>query len=311
MTARVDPETGERVRRVCQRVREAAAGIHRLGEPAVALDSELPLAVAAVYRLIGDASLFFDSLVLIAPGSIRLQDGRWCVGEVSGDELCVDAGTGAVWRLEKDTGEWIEDGTSFDRWLSGFVEAEQRLYDDSGEFRDDVFDDAGELMPDAAVARERAVLKRDKNAIAPRWRLARALLRVGKLSEARDELERVVELRPSFGWAWYDLARLAERLGDADAARDDMRAAVEASEGYEHAAFFWAHLARLCEGESREVAAARALELDPDFARSQREAAVASFAGGDADGARELASLAAALAPRDLAVIDLLAKLGE
>lgn len=300
---------GERVRRLCERLRSHAAGVHRFADPAVAMDSEVPPAVAAVYREVGDASLFFDAVVLIPPGGLREADGRWHVGEASGDDVYVDARSGAVWRLETDTGEWIEDGTGFDRWLAGFAEAEAVLYDNSGEFRDNLFDEAGELEPAASVARERAALKRDKNAIAPRWRLARALARTGDIDAARRELERVVELRPQFGWAWYDLARIAERLGEAESARDDMRAAAEADPDYQHNAFFWAHLARLCDGTDRQQAVARALELDPDLARTQRDGAAARLAEGDADGARELAEVAAALAPRDLGVIDLLSKL--
>ena len=144
-----------------------------------------------------------------------------------------------------------------------------------------------------------------------RARLARSGHRSEQLTAARDELERVVELRPSFGWAWFDLARLAERLGEPEIAREDMSAAAEADPEYEHAAYFWAHVARLSRGEDRRRAAARALELDPDLLRAQRDGAAERLSEGDIDGARELAQLAAALAPRDLAVIDLLDRIGK
>src|SRR5690606_33508942 len=118
-------------------------------------------------------------------------EGRRHVGEIAGDELFVDE-SGRVWRLEEDTGEWLAEGSSFDRWLLGACEAEAMLYDEDGEFRDDVFDESGDVLPPVSEAMQRRVLKRDRGAVAPRWRLARALAQQGKLADARDELERVV-----------------------------------------------------------------------------------------------------------------------
>lgn len=304
----------ERARAIADRLRAWGDGVHQLEPPATVLDTELPPAVAAVYRELGGGTLFFEALMLEPPAELREQDGRWQVGAIEGDPVWVDAATGTVWRSEEASGEELEEGTSFERWLAGFVDAEATLYDSDGEYRDGVFDDAGELLPAAVIERERAALKRDRHAVAPRWRLARALARQGDPDRARGELERVVERAPGFAWAWYDLARLAEQVGDVDAAQGDMRAAAEAGAAGGYAAFFWAHAARIAASAGDEArradAAARAVAADPGIARAQVAGARDQLESGDTDAARELARTAAAVAPRDLDVLDLLRTLG-
>jgi tetratricopeptide (TPR) repeat protein len=268
--------------------------------------------VAVVYRqLAGGGSLFFETLLLLPPSALRDEEGWWKVAELDGDEVWVDGTTGIIWKCEADSGEWLEEGTSFDRWLAGFIDAEELLYERDGEFRDEVFDDAGELLPETVAARERAVLKRDRGAIAPRWRLARALAQLGELQTARDELEIALERAPQFSWGWYDLSRLAEKLGDSRAARDDMKAAAEADSagGGGFAAFFWSHVARLAVADgdepARAEAASRALAADNAIARTQLDGARDRFESGDLDAAEELGMIAAAVTPTDLAVLDL------
>ena len=195
-------DTADRIRDVLGRF---AAGVHRLGEPAHLLVADIPDGAAEVYRTFDGAELFHETLVLYPSRDVREEDGLLHVGEVAGDELYVAADTGAVWRLESDTGELVEDGTSLDRWLAGFVDAETVIHQRDGEFVDGVFTEEGELTAEASVRRERAAVKRDRRAPGPRWRLARELARLGRLEEARDELEEVVALRPQFGWAWFDL----------------------------------------------------------------------------------------------------------
>jgi tetratricopeptide (TPR) repeat protein len=292
-------------------------GMHRLGEPALLLDPALPESLAAVYARFGEGELFHETIVLWPVNRIMIEhapDGSPCfaVGEIAGDDLFVDAG-GRVFRREHDTGEWLAEGSRFDRWLLGVIEAEALLYDEYGEFRDDVFDDEGEAAAEVSERMHRQVLKRDRHAPAPRWRLARALLRLGQTSRARDELERVVEDAPEFGWAWFDLGQISEELGEHEVAADEFTAAAEAVPGYEHAGFFWAQAARMAaflgDEPRRARCAARALAVDPDMVRAQREGAEANLADNDTSAARKLAELAAALAPRDLAVLDLLARL--
>lgn len=288
-------------------------GIHRLNPPAAALDADLPPVVASFYRLHDGGDLFHEALVLHPAAHIRRDGDRFHLGTLDADDLWVDR-AGRVWRVEEDSGDWIEEGTSFERFLAGWIAAQSVILDDEGEFVDDVFDEDGELTDAAAIRRERKALDRDRDAPGPRWRLARALARAGRIDDARAELEQLVEARPRFGWAWYDLARLAEQLGELDSAEADAVAAAEADPGYEHAAFFRAQAARLAAARGDDAARAAhagwALQIAPELVRTHREAAEASLAAGEPDTAREHAALAAALAPTDLNVLALRARTG-
>ncbi len=300
--------------RVRERLARYAEGVHYLGPAQAVLDSALPDGLRAVWHVFDGGALFHEALMLVPSREAAADGTRWQVGEVEGDDLAVDRDTGAVWRLEQDTGEWVEEGTAFDRWLFGWVMGQAVLVDDEGEYRDGVFDEEGELLPAAAARVEEEILGRDKGAPAPRWRLARALVREGRLERARDELEELVSRRPAFAWAWFDMARIAERLGDLEAAASDMREAGSANPTYEHAPFFWAHAARLAaavgDEAGRAEAAARALSNGPALVSIHRDAAEQSFEEGELEAAREHVALARALAPRDVAVLELARRIG-
>ncbi|MEM9488108.1 MAG: tetratricopeptide repeat protein [Myxococcota bacterium] len=301
------------------------AGLHRLSDPAYLLSSDLPAAAAAVLRQCDGAELFHETIILRPSARIELcrpplpavagSGPVYWVGEIAGDDLYVDL-RGRVYRSESDTGEWLAEGSRFDRWLLGAVAAEAVLYDDDGEFAADRFDESGELSPKAVVRTCRRVLDHDADAPGPRWRLARALVRLGDVERARDELETVVAGRPDFAWAWFDLAQISEQLGQPGAALDELCAAAEAIPAYEHAGFLWAHAARVAHAMGdeprRAELAGRALDRDPGLVRAQRDGARATLRGaededdGDPRAALSLAELAAALAPRDIETLDLL-----
>ena len=305
-------EAEERAARILELLRGYAEGVHELRRGAIVLDSELPVGLAAVYRLFNGGSFFHDTLRLVPATELRAEGGRWRLGELAGDELWIDRG-GDVWRCEEDSGEFLEEGSSFDRWLAGYIDAEAVLYDREGEFVDGVFDEEGELLPETRIARERAALRRDSRAVAPRWRLARALAAAASLADARRLLEELLEDRPAFGWAWFDMARVSEALGELGCAREEAEAAADANIDYEHAGFFLAHAARLAlqEGDEGERArlAARALSHQPGALGQHVEGARQLLAEGDREAAAELLAVAAALAPRDLSVLDLRAQL--
>jgi tetratricopeptide (TPR) repeat protein len=299
-------ETVERLRAALGRY---ADGVHRLGDPAPALDADLPPALVGVYRAFDGAELFHDALSLYPTAGWKRDGGRVQVGELGGDALWVELATGALWRLEEDTGEWLSEGTRLDRWLWGWVEAEGVLYDREGEFRDGVIGPEGDLTEETAIEHERRVLRRDRGAASPRWRLARALARSGDVAAARRELETVVDEHPAFGWAWYDLARLSETLGELAGARDEAMAAAEADPSYEHAGFFLGWAARLAalagDEPARGELAERARRADPSLTQRQLEGARANLESGDLTAARELVQLVLAIEPRDLAALDL------
>ncbi len=305
-------ELAERAEWISERLAEYGEGVHRLGEPALLLDSELPVAVASICREFNGAELFHEGLILFAVAAIHKQDTLFVVAVAGGDEIMVDA-KGVVWRLENDTEELVPEGTRFDRWLAGAIEAEAVLYDTDGEFRDGVFDEDGELSNEAEAERAKRQLKRDPKSIAPRWRLARALMGAGRPEKARDYLEDVVEAKPDFPWAWFDLSRISEELGQMGAASEEAEQAARAKEGYEHAAFFLAHAARLAQlaGEDAryQSLATEVLRIHPELPGHHIEAARERLAAKDQTAARELLVLAKVVAPRNLQVLDLLAQL--
>lgn len=293
-----------------------AEGVHHLGEPAAsAVVRGLPAQLAAFLRSWNGAELFVDAVV-VRPAAEVIKDGDlWIFGATAnGDRLALDE-TGKVLRLEEDTGETLVEGTSFARWLEGYVVAESVIYDREGEFRDDIFDESGEeLLPEAAEKRERKALKVDAGAPAPAWRLAKALARLGLEEKAVRVLEELVTASP-FNWAWFDLAKLRRAAGDLEGAETAFASAAEADPTYEHAGYFAAHAARaaLARGAepARKTHAARALELDPELAAAQKQAAENLLDEGRTDEAREAAEIVKALRPSDLQAIELLKRLEE
>src|SRR5687767_9197 len=156
----------------------------------------------------------------------------------TGDRLALDA-KGRVLRIEEDTGETLVEGTSFAKWIEAVVAADGVLYDREGEFREDVFDEAGEEMrPELVEKRERKALKIDPLAPAPAWRLAKALEKTGRPKKALDLLMTVVETDPSFGWAWFDLGRMLRSSGKLEQAEEAFSRAAEADPDYDHAGYF-------------------------------------------------------------------------
>lgn len=288
-----------------------AEGVHRLGEPASPTEVEgIPAGLASFLRSWNGAELFIDAITLHSAGELERDGDLWVFGRfATGDRLALDR-AGRVLRLEEDTGEVLVEGTGFAAWLEGFVTAEGVLYDREGEFREDLFQDDGEeLHPEAVERRERRALKLDPDAPAPTWRLARALAQLGHADKAIGLLEALVARNPNFAWAWFDLGKL-RRAGDDLAAAETAFAQAASDPSYEHAGYFAAHAARAAalrgDDAARARHAARALELDTGLARAQREAAERLLMEEQVAEALEAAELSAALAPRDLATIDLL-----
>jgi tetratricopeptide (TPR) repeat protein len=292
-----------------------ADGVHRLGSPARAeAVAGLPDELASFLRSFDGADLFIDAVTLYAAADLR-RDGELLVfgATQDGDTLALDLARDPppVLRLEVDTGETLEEGTSFARWIEGFVAAEAIVYDREGEFREGIFGDEGEALdPRAVIRRERKALKVDPEAPAPSWRLARALERTGKAAEAERILVDVVVRSPRFAWAWFDLGRVRRAAGRLAEAEEAFAFAAEAQPDYEPAGYFAAQAARAAaergDERARAAHAARALELDPGVARAQKAAAQSLLDEGKTGDAREAAATAAAVAPRDLETLDLL-----
>ena len=311
-----DPDTTiDRIERALDRW---PAGLHDLGDPARDLPPDWPLDLAEVYMTWNGARLFNEAIELVPSTEVVREGDRWRIGAAWGDPILVDR-KGRVWREEQDAEEPVLDGTSVARWLSGAIDAEALLFDADGEFAEDVFDEDGELLEEIEIARLRARIKRDVKAPGPRWALARRLAQHDAaepaVGEARDLLEAVVADAPELAWAWLDLARISERLGELPNAIDEAEQAGVAEEQRrgEQAAFFYAHAARLAalagDEARRAVLAGRAKAADPTCVASFVAGAEDNLAANDPVAARALAELAKAVAPRDLAVLDLLRRL--
>src|SRR5688572_26726469 len=200
---RADEETV--VDRIVDTLDRGPVGLHDLGEATGDVPMEWPPALADVYYAFNGARLFNESIVLREADEVERDGSEWIVGDVEGEEVRVDA-KGRVWRIDDGTGDRVMDGSAFDRWLHGIIDAEALLYDGDGEFTEAAFDDDGELTPEVEQARLRAQSKRDSRAPGPRWRLARLLVRQGDVERARTALEEVVAQVPDFPWAWLDLS---------------------------------------------------------------------------------------------------------
>jgi tetratricopeptide (TPR) repeat protein len=305
---RADDETV--VDRIVDALERSPSGLHDLGDASINIPDEWPAALADVYFAFDGARLFNESIVLHPSAAIERDGQHWVVGDVGGDEIRVDK-KGRVWRLDEETGDQVMDGSAFDRWLHGVIDAENLLFDGDGEFAELAFDDAGDVTAEVEQARLRAQMKRDTRAPGPRWRLARLLARQGDSERARVLLEEVVEQMPDFPWAWLDLARIGEQVGELDGAYDEAVMAAESAQklGHDQAGYFWAQAARLAARRGAEAeraqAAARALAADPGLVRAQIAGAEQNLDDGDLASARGLAALARAVAPRDLTAADL------
>lgn len=285
-------------------------GMHDLGEPTADVPQRWPASVVDVYLTMDGARLFGDAIILhpgrqLPPAD---DDGMIQFGALDDEPIWFDP-KGRIWREDPDTGDRYIDGTALDRWLHGAIDATGMLFDVDGEFAEDAFTEDGELTAEIATARARAQVKRDSKAPGPRWRLARLLSAEGELQQARVELEEVVALDPTLAWAWLDLARISEKLGELPNAIDEARAAADANPAHEQRPYFLAEAARLAslanDEPQRAELARTALAAAPDLVRGHLAGADDRLAEGELEAAAHLASLAKALAPRDLSVIDL------
>jgi tetratricopeptide (TPR) repeat protein len=294
-----------------------AEGVHRLGTPASASEvARLPRELGDFLRSWNGAELFVDAYTIYDAAHLVREGSLLFFGEsATGDRFALDLQGDAepsVLRLEEDTEETLIEGTSFARWIEALVVGDGVLYDREGDYKDDVVDETGEeLSPAVVEKRERKVLKIDPDAPAPAWRLARALTRLHREAEARKLLDRLVARAPAFAWAHFDRGKLLAAEGDLEKAEEAFLQAGSLPGPY--AAFFVAHAARAAadrgDEASRRKHAERALELRPDLARLQKEAAQARAAEGVLDESRELVALARALAPRDLELLELARRL--
>ena len=296
--------------RIFELLDDAPPGLHDVDPPTDDLPAGLPAPLIELYAHCDGARIFGESLEVVPSADTEIENGRWHFATFEDERIFVDA-KGKVWRSDASIEDEVVEGTRIDRWLAGMIDALDLVIDHEGEYRDDVYDEEGDILPIIREKQLRAQLKRDSAAPAPRWRLAQVLLEQGSIEEARNELEEVVTNDPAFSWAWLDLARVSEKLGDANNALDEARMAAEAAEGVQHpqAGYFWSHVARLASRTGNDMvraeAATKASLLAPDLKRAQIEGVRQCIEGGDPESAKGLVDLLRAVWPRDLEVLEL------
>lgn len=323
-------ELGDRIE---DRLRDAPPGLHRVGPPAdpEALEAAaLPEELAQLWQRWdglelrnGDARLLSLAAQRVATDEARaagiLADGDRVIGELDRALLVLPedpwAEGGEVVMVEDD-GERAPYASSVLRLALGLIAEASVLYGGDGEYREDLFEEHGELNPRA----ERRLLRRrldfDEDAPFPRFRLGQLLRRAGELRGARAELRRVIRCAPSFSWAHWELGRVELELaadGDADGDADRHRtsaqerfsdAASEAGDPHLRALFLaWA--ARASDGDERERLAAEVETLDPGFAATREAGIREAIADEDWERAGELLALGLAVSPRHLGLLGL------
>jgi hypothetical protein len=303
-------DEGDALDRVFALLDDAPPGLHDVDVPTGELPPGLPAPLIELYALCDGIRMFVEAVEVFASRDVHFEHGRWKFATAEGDDIWIDH-KGKIWRSEESIEDDVCEGTRIDRWLTGQLDSLALVFDNDGEYADDVFDEDGEILPIIREKQFRAQIKRDAAAPGPRWRLAHVLIEQGAIEDARNELEQVVADDPAFFWAWLDLARVSERLGEIGGAIDEARMAAEAAEGVQHAqaGYFWSQVARLAvragDDMVRAEAATKASLLAPELKRAQIEGARERIESGDRASAKGLLDLLRAVWPRDLEVLEL------
>lgn len=283
-----------------------AAGVHEVGDPAgepllaataARLGRALPSALANLYRSWNGLWLFCDSFTIASAEALTSEGELLRLGEALGAPLFLDP-AGRVYEAD-ELGDRRLVGSSLERWLAALLLREALLVDREGEFRD-VFDGDG-LKAQVREKRVRAGLKADPDAGAWQEEAAELAFEAGDQERARAALERAVAADPGCGSAWELLGGLARQKGrPAEALAAYLRAA-ETTVNEERRRERLAEAARAAseagDESERAQAAERALAGGAAFVDGWLAEARERESQGDVEGALNLATLAAALAP--------------
>lgn len=319
--------------RIEDRLMDAPIGLHRVGEPAdrdALARAELPDEATALWRrwdgleLAGGETRLLslveqDQATREAYDAGILREGDRVIGQYGAALLVIPADPweeGGDVVMVEDDGERAPYASSVVRLALGLVAELAVLYDDEGEYREDLFGDDGQLTARAERRLLRRRLDHDEDAPFPRFRLGQLLRRAGEHRAARAELRRVLRCAPEFAWAHWELGRVALELADAEAdprAQADLREEARASfaaaadrAGDPHLrALFLAWQARVVDEPERERIAAEVKRLDPGFVVARETGLREAIEHEDGGRARELLALGLAIEPRSLALLGL------
>jgi tetratricopeptide (TPR) repeat protein len=324
----VSPEEAARIEQALDKLEErlmsAPPGLHRAGRPAepgaLAVAGLPPTAAmlwarydgievgAEMARILPLAEI--EAATRAAEAEQLLRPGDRVVGEIGRDLLVLpvdpyDEGADVV--LVEEGGERLPEASTAAHLALGLVGEAGVLFDDEGEFRDELYGEDGELT-DAA---QRRILRRrldlDPDAPRARLRLAERLRNAGELRAAGSELRQVLRRAPELPWAHEALGRVKEALGQTDEARRAYLAAAERMDPVdaEQAAYFRARACRCAEGAEREAIAARVKQVRPELPREQVEAAKVLIERGAREQAAEVVALGLAVSPGQVELLAL------
>lgn len=322
--------------RIEDRLRDAPEGLHEPGEPAdpeVVEGSGLDPDVALLWATYDGLELGGGECRILplaeqpaataaAREEGRLRPGDRVIGERGRDlyVLCADPhAEGADVVLVEEDGERLPFASSVDRLVLALLGEFAVLYDEGGEFQEDLFGEDGELTPVAERRLLRRHLDLDPDAPLARFRLAQSLRRSGELRGAAAELKQLLRRAPEFAWGHHELGRvrLAEQR-PAEAAGSFRRAAEAAGEpGLRGHFLAWACLAlQSCPPEqapkfTRPELAAAALAAAPGLPAAQEAAVRDALANDDLAAADEQLSLGLAVSPGHLGLLSLRPALEE
>jgi hypothetical protein len=155
--------------RVFAKLEDAPFGLHDVDPPADDLPAGLPASLIELYARCDGARIFVEALEILSATAVEEDSGRWRFADIDGESVTVDR-KGKIWRHDETVEDDVCDGTRIDRWLAGQLDALELIYDNDGEYNDDVFDEEGEILSIVREKQLRAQLKRDSGAPAPRSR---------------------------------------------------------------------------------------------------------------------------------------------
>lgn len=322
----LDPHEGARLRsaldRLEQRLHAAPLGLHHAGPPAA------PEALQASGLPPGPALFWahYDGIE-IAGGEahvVRLADlpaataeaereglltkGDLVIGDRGRERLVVPADPWAhgaeVVSLDEE-GELWPEASSVVHLVLGIVAECTVLFDDAGEFRDRLFDEFGELVPEVQRKLLRRRLDQDPDAPRSRFLLARSLREHGELRAARSELVQVLRRAPEWSAAHQEQGLVLRELGESASAFRAFESAARHARDDATAAEAWAWAAVVGTAEQQRKAAAEARRLRPEFASHQAAGAKGLLEHGDREGALRLVTLGLAVAPTNLELLAL------